>query len=502
MVGIQEAVDRLLFSRRVGERVVVYGDYDADGITATALLYEVLRRVGIRAAWYIPDRFEEGYGLNSRAIEAISQEGAGLIVTVDCGVRSESEIRYASARDIDVIVTDHHLPGSTLPPAEVVINPRRTDDPYPFKGLSGVGIAYKLSQVLLGRVAEEEPASLLELVAIGTVADLAPLNGENRYLVDTGLKRLNRTESPGLAALIEVAGLSLGALGAASIAFGLAPRLNAAGRMASAALALELLLEQEEARAKELAIRLNALNRARQKVTENMVSQTRADLEDSGETPSLIFASDPSYNEGVVGLAAAKLVEAYYRPAIIARRGAEVTKASARSIPQFPITQALETCSDLLLRFGGHSLAAGFSIRTQDLDELVARLRRLASEAIADEEPKPSVEIDALVGFSALDEGLMDFLENIEPCGVGNPQPVFVSKQVTVLSKRAVGSEGSHLKLTLAEGGRPFDAIAFRMGDRCNTLPRLVDLTYHLERNEYRGIRSLQLNVVDIRPSD
>ena len=500
LLDMDRAVERLRKAHQLGEQVVVYGDYDADGVTATVLLFEWLQQAGFKASWYIPDRFQEGYGLHAQALAGLREAGASVVVTVDCGVRSIGEVEQGRALGLDVIVTDHHLPGEELPAAAAVLNPKRPGDPYPFKGLSGVGLAYKLVEGLAGTLQGPGPQELLDLVAVGTVADLAPLLGENRALVSAGLDRLNNTRRQGLLALMETSGFSRGAVSASSIAFGLAPRLNAAGRLASARLAAELLMTEEARTARAHAERLDALNRERQRITEETVELVKA-IADVGSGRMLVFAAHEAFHEGVVGLAASRIVEEVYRPVLLMRLEGDLAKGSARSIPEFDVTRALESCAELLQRFGGHELAAGFAVPVENLQALSDRLEQLALSNLGGVLLQPSLELDARVDFSELDERLMRFQDRLEPCGQENPYPAFAAQGVEVLSRRAVGAAGRHLKLTLRQSGRVFDAIAFRLGGLLAQLPAVVEVAFRLERNEFRGTTSLQLNVLDIRPS-
>lgn len=497
---MEAAVRMVLGAVADGKRIAVYGDYDVDGITGTALLSTQLANLGAEVETYIPDRFEEGYGLNVQAVEELARR-AELMITVDCGTRALQEVRRAVDLGLQVIITDHHHPGDAIPPAQALINPRRPDSEYPFSGLAGVGLAYKLAQAIAEEGGENRIVEMLDLVALGTVADLAPLRDENRILVAAGLEQLNHAQRPGLRALIEVAGLRPGSVSATNIAFGLGPRLNAAGRMKSAMLALRLLLAESDEEAKDLAEKLDRFNRARQEETRQAVERARQLALQDGAGRSVLFAADEGFHEGVIGLAAARLMEEYYRPAIVGRREGGVVKASARSIPEFHITEALEACSGLLVQFGGHAAAAGFTARAQQLPELVERLRNLAEAGYEERPPTPRLEVDAVVNLQELDEALLEALEGFEPFGKGNEPPVFAAFGTELLDLRAVGREDAHLKMTLRSGPRVFDAIAFRQGDRIAGLGRQVDVAFHYEWNEYRGYRSPQLNVLDVRPA-
>jgi len=502
MSGMDQAVERLQAAVLSGENIVIYGDYDADGVTATALLVDVLRRIGASVGHYIPNRFEEGYGLNHDALTKIRERGGELVITVDCGVRAIDEIEHAVSLDLDVIVTDHHQPGACLPPALAVINPSQRGDSYPFKELAGVGVAYKLAQALSQRLGEPEPTESLDLVAIGTVADIVPLYGENRQLVRMGLEQLNHTQRLGLRAIIETIGYEFGHLNTTTIGFGIGPRLNAAGRLDSAERAFNLLMANEEMEAKHLANQLEEINRERQRITREMVEQARTQVVDKDPPPLLIIAIDPGFNQGVIGLTASRLVEEFYRPSIVASYGEKVIRGSARSIPEFHITEALDECEELLERYGGHSAAAGFSVRNERFDEFKQRINQVATEKLAEIELRPTLTVDAVVRFSDLDWSLHEFVERMEPCGYGNPFPVLAVQDVEVVSKRPVGAEGRHLKLTMRdEQKKVFDAIAFRQGHFYKDLPQRVDLAFRLERNDYRGVSSLQLNVLNMRPA-
>jgi single-stranded-DNA-specific exonuclease len=498
LAGMHAAVERLERAAVGGEEVAVYGDFDADGVTATRLLVEAFERAGLRATEYIPNRFDEGYGLHADALATLRDEGIRLVVTVDCGVRSIEEARAAAAMGLDLIITDHHQPGPDLPPAMVVIDPKQPADVYPFKDLSGVGLAYRLAQALLARWGRPEPTDLLELVAVGTVADLVELKDENRGLVHVGLRRLNGAPRPGLAALIEEARLRPGKITAASIAFALGPRLNAAGRLASAQLAYDLLAAQDRAEASLLAARLGRLNEERQQITRETVERARALGIGAGAPPSLIFVADESFNEGVIGLAAARLVDEFYRPAIVARRGAEYTRGSARSIPEVHITEALDSCSDLLVRYGGHKAAAGFTLRTSDLETLLERLHRFVEDRVP-ADLSAALKVDAVIDIGEVGGGLLEFVEGLEPCGYGNPLPLFVARSVRVVRQRVVGADQSHLKLDVQAGRRTLDAIGFRMGHLAGDRLDRVDLAFRLERNSYQSVDTIQLNIQDIR---
>jgi single-stranded-DNA-specific exonuclease len=500
---MKAAAGRLLEARANKQQVVVYGDYDADGVTATALLVDGLGKVGLQVRHYIPNRFDHGYGVNAQAVNQFAQEGVELVVSVDCGVRAVEEISLASDLGLDFIVTDHHHPGAELPQAVAVVNPRRLVEVNQFKSYSGVGIAYFLLSALCQQLDSSSLANeYLDLVAIGTVADLAPLVGHNRTLVARGLEMLNDNPRPGLQALIEVSGYKPGKLTSNSIGFGLAPRLNAAGRLDSAEAAYQLLMAEDVNQATPLAVKLEGVNRDRRRLTEQAIELARTKISFEKDEDNLIFVTDPSFNEGVVGLAASRLVDEYYRPAIVAVVDDQSCRGSARSIPEFHITEAFEACSDLLEKFGGHAAAAGFETDRDNMPALIERLMSISGASLDGQDLQPKLQLDAMVEFDEIDDDLMAFLDKLEPSGMENPRPVLASKEVEVVSKRRVGANGAHLKLALNDGRRYFDCIAFRMGDLSDRINRHIDVAFRPEWNDYMGVRSLQLNVEDINPLD
>jgi len=503
MPGVPEAVERLEAALLQGERIVVYGDYDTDGVTACALLVQTLRALGGEAHGYIPNRFEEGYGLNTQALDEIKAEGTALVVTVDCGIRALKEAEHAAQIGLDLIVSDHHTPGPELPRARACINPKLPGGNYPEKNLAGVGVAYKLACALLeGQETTAFSAQqLLDLVALGTVADLAPLAGENRHLVRAGLKQLRRPHRQGVMALIGVAGLKPQRLEASHIGFMLGPRLNAAGRLDTAQDAYNLLLTDDVFTAGKLAQRLDNQNRQRQRITDETFTRAEALVTAEDPDAALLFAFDPEFNPGVVGLAASRLVERHYRPAIVGQEESDTTRASCRSIPEFHITEALQQCADLFEHFGGHAAAAGFTIQTDKVPELKERLHAIAEKTLRGQDLRPVLHADAEVPLAELKPELLEHLDLLEPTGYGNPKAAFVSRGLGVQRSYPVGKKAEHLKLVVSDGWVSFDAIAFRQGHWHEQMPEQIDLLYHFELNEFRGQKKLQLNVRDLKPS-
>ena len=506
MTGIPATVERVRYALVHNEPIAIYGDYDVDGVTATALLVQALRALGGNVRGYIPNRFDEGYGLNNEALSILHAEGIKLVISVDCGIRSPNEAAYAMAIGLDLIISDHHQPADgDLPQALAVVNPKQVGDVYPDKDLAGVGVAYKIVQALLDSIGTAangfQVYDLLDLVALGTVADLAPLVGENRILVRKGLQKLRETKRQGVSSLAAVSDLPLSRITAMSIGFVLGPRLNAAGRLESAQAALDLMTTTDVKNAGDLAQKLNVQNRQRQEITRKIQAEAEEIALADDPVADLLFAVHPDFNAGVVGLAAARLVETYFRPAVVGQISAETTRCSCRSIPEFHITEALDQCKDLLIRHGGHAAAAGFTVRNENLQELKTRLKSLAKEQLRGRDLRQTLTADSEVILSELKPELLNQLEYLQPTGYGNPDALFVSRNVRVTNSRTVGAESKHLKLVVTDGRVTFDAIGFRLGHLKPDLPLQVDVLYSFESNEFNGRTSLQLNLKDVRPA-
>lgn len=507
--GMHDAVTRIRQAIRQNERIAIYGDFDVDGVTSTALLIQVLRALGADAEPYIPHRVEEGYGLNTDALDELAGRGIRLVITVDCGVRAVKEVAHGRHLGMDLIITDHHEPPQGLPPALALINPKQPGCRYPFKDLPGVGLAFKLAQALLrvetrvplgaaqSKIAEEE---LLDLVALGVVADLAPLLGENRALVRRGLVALNRAERIGVRALMEVAGVTPGQVGAETIGFVLGPRLNAAGRLDHAMLAYQLLVTQDPAEARQLAEKLDARNRERQQLTEAVLEQALAQIEDEEEA-LFLMAGGEDFAPGVVGLVASRLTEQFYRPSLVLELGEEESHGSARSIPDFNIVRALDEVADLLTKHGGHAAAAGLTVATEKLEVLRARLHEIAARELADVELVPALVVDAEWPLSQLTPQTFHAVAALEPCGVGNPAPLLLARGVTLRDYLAVGDEANHLRLKLEENRIIWDAMAFRQGHWANNMPERIDIVYTPKIETWNNQQRLRLDVKDMRAS-
>ncbi len=508
--GMVEAVQRLRLAIERGEGIIVHGDFDADGVTSTAVMVIGLHALGARVGHHIPHRVDEGYGLNGDAIRRMHEKGFSLIVTVDCGIRSHSEIELANELGMDVIVTDHHSVPDQLPPALAVVNPKQPGCEYPHKMLVGVGLAWKTIQALwraerktpLGKLRKPlNLNALLDLVAIGTVADVGALSGENRRLVWQGLQQLQHTEHPGLVALMKSAHVNQEQVNAESIGFFLGPRLNAAGRLDHANLAYELLRAHDGEKADNLAEQLEAKNRERQALTLEAMGRAEAQL--TNPEAALLMISDERCPEGIMGLVAGRLAERYFRPTIIVAQGRELSRASCRSIPGFDITRALDQVSHLLERHGGHAAAAGFTVRTENLHQLERALRGIAEEALGNRKDLvPKLEIDGNLPLHEIDEPLVDAIEQLAPFGEANRLPLWCARDVLVQGSRAVGNGGSHLQLTLLDQrNRAWHAIAFRQGSRQEGLPPRLDIAFSVKRSEWNGRKRLELHLEDFEPA-
>ena len=509
LIGVSEAVTRLRRAIQQGQTIAVYGDFDADGVTSTAVMVQTLSALGGDVMPYIPHRVDEGYGLNTGALEWLKTQGVSTVVTVDCGIRAVEEVAFGKSIGLEMIVTDHHSIGPETPDADVVVNPKLPASKYPFRDFAGVGVAFKLSQALL-RVEQQTPIArqpvtlqeedLLDLVALGTVADIMPLMGENRTLVKRGLLKLQEARRPGIRALAQRSGVNPREIDATAIGFRLAPRLNAAGRLESAVLAYDLLVAPDDATAEDIAYRLDLINRQRQQLTAEAVDWAVGEL---GDNPpeDVLFVARKELNPGIAGLIASRLKEYYFRPALVAHLDGTEARGSARSIPQFHITAALDRCSDLLIRYGGHAAAAGFTVPLENLPKLRRCLNDIAKEQLSPEDMVKTLAVDAIVPLRELDYALLAKLQELEPTGAANPTPVLAIPNLLVKGQYLVGAEGKHLKLRLTDGIVTFDAIAFGQGVRAEPLPMRIDVAAYLNENVWKDRRSLQLMVQDIQPA-
>lgn len=493
-----KAVDRLRRALNGGEHIGVFGDFDADGITGTALLTTALRDLGAKVTPYIPDRVDEGHGLNTDAIGLLRESGVSLMVTVDCGATSIDEVDMANDLGIDSIITDHHSVLPTLPKSHALINPMHPDSCYPFPDLTGVGMSFKLIEALHEAMGLEWPEHLLEFVALGTVADVGPLIGENRFLVKRGLERINRTDNAGIRALAASAKLKIGTIDTESLSFGLIPRLNVAGRLGSAGISLDLLTTDSAHIAQSLAAEIEGKNRERQELTRRAVAEAEQQIEEHDELPPILIVKSPDWIPGVLGLIAGRLSENHYRPAVAVSVGAETSRASLRSIPEFDIVDALRQNAHLFERHGGHPQAAGFTISTASLPDLERSLQHIAQERLESHKLAPTLDVECEVQLSAFTQRNFDFIQSLAPFGEGNPSPLFLTRGVRVLDARLVGAARQHLKMRLWQRGSTIEAIGFNLGHKVSETRRNIDVVYTVGIDTWRRYPTLQLTVQDL----
>jgi single-stranded-DNA-specific exonuclease len=505
MADMTTAVERLAQALAQREKILIYGDYDVDGTTATALIRLVMRELGFDVPFYIPDRLKEGYGISRAGLDWAREQGVKLIVAVDCGVTAHKEIAYARDHGIDVIVCDHHQPAHDLPPATALLDPKRSDCPYPFKELAGVGVTFKLLQGLFQHL-QRDPQGLfryLDLVAIGSAADIVPLVDENRVLVKAGLERLNHTENVGMQALIQVCGLQQCPITTSNIVFILGPRINAVGRMGDAGRAVKLLTAQEMAQAMDIARVLEVENRERRSVDEETYREAVAMIEEQGdhETRHAFVLHKEDWHTGVIGIVASRIVEKYYRPTVLISVQKGMGKGSARSINGFDLYQALQECESSLAGYGGHKYAAGLSIPMENIDAFRARFEQVAKGRLTPEMLTPRLMIDGEIRLPEIDSRFMRFLDALAPYGPQNMRPVFVARELRVVgTPQIVGN--NHLRFYVTQNDKKLDCIGFNLGD---LLPRLrqgradVEMAFLVEENTWQGRTTIQLRVKDIR---
>ncbi|RAP77947.1 single-stranded-DNA-specific exonuclease RecJ [Paenibacillus montanisoli] len=505
--GMREAVERIQAAVRQDERVRIYGDYDCDGVSSTTLMTYLFTRLGLNFDYYIPHRTLEGYGLNKAALRAAADIGVTLIVTVDTGISAVEEIAYAKELGIDIVVTDHHEPPYVLPNAYAIINPKQEDCGYPFKGLAGVGVAFKLAQALLG----EPPAEWTDVVALGTIADLMPLIDENRILVKLGLEQLRLTDKPGFRALAEVGGIDLATIQSTNVAFGMAPRINAAGRLEHAKLSVGLLTATDHDAAAADAFQLDLLNKQRQQIVDVIVSEAQEmweakckAAEEAGKpAPSVIVLAGEGWNVGVVGIVASKLIERYYKPTIILGMDGETgkCKGSARSIEGYDLHAALTECDELLDHYGGHQAAAGMTLYKEHLPAFEERLGMLADSWLTEEDWIPKTSIDLSCKMEDATLRVREQLALLEPFGIGNEAPKLLLTGITLTDRKSMGKESKHLKLAISGQGKMLDAVCFGSGHLTERLAHgaAIELVGELSVNEWNGQRKAQFMVSDLR---
>lgn len=509
MLDMDKAVERIDAAVKNKEKIAVYGDYDVDGITSTAILYEFLTSLGADAEYYIPDRKGEGYGINIMAVNKLTKDGIKLMITVDCGITALGEVEFAKLQGMDVIITDHHTCKERIPTAAAaILNPKRPDCEYPFDALAGVGVAFKLILALAvknGLNTNEIFKKYADVVALGTVADVVPLLGENRIIADKGLKLMQNPARVGLRAIMEVADILGKKITSSSIAYAIAPRLNAAGRLGSASTAVELLLTKDMERAREIAAGLDEENKLRQ-ATERQIfdeAQSMIAADPNFEKRKVIVLAHEDWHQGVIGIVASRLTDIYYKPCILISHSNGIGKGSGRSIKTFNLFDALSHCEKYLTDFGGHAVAAGLNINMSDLDGFIKEINKYADEALTPRDMIPTVEIDCPISEGALTVENAKALLALEPFGMCNERPTFAISRVQIAAITSVGADNRHLKLKICKNGRYAVCIGFGLGGYSSNLKRgdFVDIAFNMDINEYHGTETLQMVIKDIKLS-
>ena len=502
MPDMEKAVERILKALENKERIIIFGDYDVDGITSITVLKSFFKDLGVEVGEYIPNRLNEGYGLNKDAIKKIASEGNNLMITVDCGITGIDEVEYAKELGMETIVTDHHEPGESLPDAIAVVDCKRKDNTYPFRELAGVGVAFKLCQAISQKLNLDEKQYLkyLDIVALGTISDIVPLKDENRVITKLGLMLLKQTKNCGLVSLLNIAGYRK--IDSTAISFGVAPRINACGRMGCANEALELLLSNNMRDASEKARNIAKYNSDRQNYEKNIYDDAISQIEkEKLESINSIVLGGDNWHHGVVGIVASKITDLYYKPCLLVcfENGENIGRGSGRSIPGFDLYEALTECKDILDGFGGHSMAIGLSIKRENLSKLKEKFEKISKKAHI-EEMTPTIKIDSIINIDNINTEMVESLELLEPIGEGNKMPIFAFKNLKIDSIRSL-SEGKHLKLTLKSNNNTYiNAIGFNLGYLVNEfiIGDKIDLVGNIEINSFNGTDSIQINIKDL----
>ncbi|UCZ54363.1 single-stranded-DNA-specific exonuclease RecJ [Bacillus shivajii] len=498
MKDMEKGIDRMKRAIDNNEKILIFGDYDADGVTSTSLMYLTLKQLGAQVGFYVPNRFTEGYGPNENAFRHAHEEGITLIITVDTGISAVHEANVAKDLGMDLIITDHHEPPPEIPQGYAVINPKREDCPYPNKNLAGVGVAFKFAEALLG----ELPEQFLDLVALGTVADLVPLVDENRYFVTKGVRNLSRNQRPGLKALMAQCGIEPEEMSEEQVGFMIGPRLNAAGRLDSADPAIHLLTSEDPYEAEEIALMIDDLNKERQKIVSDMTKEAEKQVEESG-IPPVIIVGQEGWNAGVIGIVASRLVEKYYRPTIVLSLDSEkgLAKGSARSIEGFDMFQSLSQCREWLPHFGGHPMAAGLTMEIEHVEPLHEKLIQIAEETLTEEDWIRSLHVDLPVQLHEVTIEAINDLKTMAPFGVGNPAPKILIEEVEIDTCKKIGAKQDHLKITFKKENQQLDGIGFRMGDKHDALSPLAKASVvgQLSINEWNGHSKPQIILEDMK---
>ncbi len=504
MPGMAKVRERLLDAIENDEKITIYGDYDVDGITGTVLLMKCLHLLGANVDYHIPNRENDGYGLNNEAISQIAASGSKLIITVDCGIAAYEEVIYANTLGVDVIITDHHEPSNLTPLAKGIINPKLTPSQYPFRELAGVGVAFKLAHALLGDLALNNQ-EFYQLVALGTVADIVPLVDENRVLVSLGLKEINVQPLLGIESIIKTAGLKTGQIGSDSIAFAIAPRINAAGRIRDARIGVELLMSEDITQSIGLASELDALNHERQNIEAAMVDQAKQLIIEKNYSDSKVFVlSHENWHIGVLGIVAGKIMDEFNKPTLMITQENGVSKGSARSLGWLNILDALEYCQDILVKYGGHKLAAGVTLCTSDIPSLRRRLNDYVNQEFLSAVTSKSIQIDGELDICNVDIDLAKSLDQMAPFGQDNSRPTFLARNIRISEFRKVGKNGNHLKIRVCKSGEFLDAIGFNSGEIADSIAynEDYDIVYNIEVNQWNGKETVQIRIRDMKSSD
>lgn len=508
MTDMHNAVERINSAINRGERILFYGDYDVDGTTAVALMHSFFRTRYNKTGYYIPDRYSEGYGISYKGIDYASENGYTLIVALDCGIKAIDKVNYAKQRKIDFIICDHHLPGDQIPEAIAVLNPKRSGCHYPFKELSGCGVGFKLLQAYCkhNSIAMNEIYKHLDLVAVSIASDIVPIVDENRVMAYFGLEQLNTSPSRGLKTIIKVAGITKQRIAIDDIVFRIGPRINAAGRMESGQTAVDLLCAQDDSTANEICSLIDSCNNDRKNIDRNITHEAirmiATDIRLQRRNSTVLF--NPNWHKGVVGIVASRLIETYFRPTVVLTQSGQMATGSARSVPGYDLYQAIESCSDLLENFGGHTYAAGLTMKVENVETFRARFEEHVSRTIDPEMLTPQIDIDAVIKLSEIDDKFFRILKQFQPFGPGNMSPIFKSDNVFDTGEsRLVGSDKEHLKLSITQGddATVYQAIAFQLGENYSKIHKGIpfNICYTLYENVFRGVSTMQLRVKDIK---
>lgn len=508
MSGMAQTAERIVKAIDSNEKIMIFGDYDADGITSTAMLYKFLHALGSSPIYFIPNRVEDGYGLSLSGIDFATMNKVDLIITVDCGITAFQEIEYAKTKGIDVVITDHHEVMNSIPPAVAVINPNRENETYPFKFLAGCGVVFKLIQAIAtmkkyeGDVIED----FIDFVTLGTVADVVPLLGENRVISHYGMKHIVKTSNPGIKKLIEVSGVDKNKITAFHIGFILAPRINAMGRMSNATNAVKLLITDNERTAEDIANELNSKNRMRQEVDQDVFEEAVGMIENQNlQLNSVIILAKENWHEGVIGIVASRIVEKYNKPTIMISISEGIGKGSGRSIPSFHLYDALKSVEGMLISFGGHRLAAGITIKKENIEVFKQAIQRLAIQTSNGESEIRKIDIDCEISLDDIDYELEKMIDLLSPFGFMNSKPVFLSKRLSIVGYPSLLKE-KHLRICLKENTKTFESIWFNNGKdllKDTAMPnKRFDVAYYITKNEYAGRNVIQLQIIDMKVSD